>query len=183
MVFPSSIANKKITQPEDVLHLQSSLRMGHGYDVHRFDAGRPLFLGGIEIPGGPGLLGHSDADVAIHALIDAMLGAAGRGDIGQWFPDNDPSLKGIRSTELLARVWADLSVSFDLVNADITIQAQVPKLAPHTSAMRQKLAEIMRIDISCINIKATTTEGLGFIGECQGMAADAVALLSQRRSI
>ncbi|CAM2066810.1 Bifunctional enzyme IspD/IspF [Sulfidibacter corallicola] len=195
-VFPSSHANRKITNPEDLTLIEQAsqkdarpapspdrgpqmpFRIGHGYDVHRFDPDRPLYLGGILIPGGPGLLGHSDADVAIHALIDAMLGAAGRGDIGHWFPDDDPGFANIRSTLLLEKVWADLrGAGYAVANVDITIQAQVPKLAPYIAEMRACLAGILGVEPERVNIKATTTEGLGFVGTKQGMAADAVALL------
>jgi len=178
-VFPSSATNRKLTHKEDLdLLKMGTCRIGHGYDVHRFDRERPLYLGGILIPGGPGLLGHSDADVAIHALIDALLGAAGLGDIGRHFPDTDPALAGIRSTELLARVWADLSArGYQLGNADITIEAQVPKLSPHIDAMRETLAGFMVVPPERVNVKATTTEGLGFVGAKQGMAAHAVVIL------
>lgn len=178
-VFPSSPRNRKITLQED-LHLmpQASPRIGHGYDVHRFDDTRPLFLCGVEIPGGPGLAGHSDADVALHALIDALLGAVGRGDIGSWFPDNDPQYAGIRSTKLLEKVWSELRADgYQLINADITIQAQIPKLAPHRDAMRNCTAESMDVAQDQINVKATTTEGLGFVGKREGMAAQAVVLV------
>lgn len=179
-IYPSPKSNSKITFPEDLPMTSSTLRIGHGYDVHRFDAQRPLYLCGVEVPGGPGLLGHSDADVAIHAVIDALLGAAGKGDIGHWFPDNDPQFEGIRSTELLQRVWSELSQSgFELVNIDITIQAQVPRLAQHIQSMRSCLADTLAVQPSTINVKATTTEGLGFVGEKLGMAADAVVLLNR----
>lgn len=180
-IFPSSPSNRKITLQEDLNLLKPAYpRIGHGYDVHRFDADRPLFLCGVEIPGGPGLAGHSDADVALHALIDALLGAVGRGDIGSWFPDNDPQYAGIRSTRLLAKVWQELRLAgFQLINADITIQAQIPKLAPHRDAMQRCIAETMAVSPDQINVKATTTEGLGFVGKREGMAAQAVALVVQ----
>ena len=180
-VFPGSHRNRKLTHKEDLqLIQQNAPRIGHGYDVHRFDPDRPLFLGGVQIPEGPGLLGHSDADVALHALIDAMLGAAGMGDIGHWFPDDDPSLKGIRSTLLLERVANDLSAKgFTFINGDITIQAQAPKLAPHIPAMRETIAAILNTTRDRINVKATTTEKLGFVGRKEGIAADAVVLLAR----
>jgi 2-C-methyl-D-erythritol 2,4-cyclodiphosphate synthase/2-C-methyl-D-erythritol 4-phosphate cytidylyltransferase len=179
-VFPSQHGNRKITNPEDLTMLQGTrTRIGHGHDVHRFDAERPLYLGGVHIEEGPGLLGHSDADVVIHALIDAMLGAAGLGDIGQWFPDSDPNLSGIRSTLLLEKVWSDLrGRGYQLVNADVTIQAQIPKLAPHIPRMRACLAEILGTSPENVNVKATTTERMGYVGRAEGMAADAVVLLS-----
>jgi len=178
-LFPASPNNRKLTRPEDLNMLGTpSIRIGHGYDVHRFDETRPLWLGGVHIESGPGLLGHSDADVAIHALIDAMLGAAGLGDIGHWFPDTDPTLKGVRSTELLTRVWADLKEKgYRFGNGDITIEAQIPKLAPHINAMRACLSDILGIAPTCLNIKATTTEKLGFVGRKEGMAASAVVVL------
>ncbi len=178
-VFPSDSRNRKITHREDMnlLHTKN-LRIGHGHDVHRCQKNRPLYLGGIHLPEGPGLLGHSDADVAIHALMDAMLGAAGLGDIGHWFPDSDPALRDIRSTRLLEKVWTDLKArGFRFLNADITIRAQAPKLAPYMEEMRACLAAILETESTNINIKATTTEGLGFVGRKEGMAADAVVLL------
>ncbi|CAM2007891.1 2-C-methyl-D-erythritol 2,4-cyclodiphosphate synthase [Acanthopleuribacter pedis] len=194
-VFAATHGNRKITHREDLVLLESaktvptaaatneiaSPRIGHGYDVHRFAKGRPLFLGGVEIKAERGLLGHSDADVALHALIDALLGAAGRGDIGHWFPDDQKEFKDIRSTVLLERVWRDLAGDgYQLVNCDLTIQAQAPKLAPHLAAMRRTIAEHLECAVSCINIKATTTERLGFVGREEGMAADAVVLLQRR---
>ncbi|MDJ0841699.1 MAG: 2-C-methyl-D-erythritol 2,4-cyclodiphosphate synthase [Acidobacteriota bacterium] len=182
-VFPSSPANRKLTLKEDLELLNNrTTRIGHGYDVHRFDEARPLYLGGVLIPDGPGLAGHSDADVAIHALIDALLGAAGLGDIGRHFPDTDPAFAGIRSTELLARVRADLSRrNYGFGNADITIAAQIPRLAPHIDAMRECLAGVLQTTPDRINIKATTTERLGFVGRKEGMAAHAVAMLEVSR--
>jgi len=183
-IFPATHANRKLTHKEDLALLtEAETRIGHGYDVHRYDEGRPLFLGGIEVPGGPGLAGHSDADVAIHALIDALLGAAGLGDIGKHFPDTDPALEGIRSTELLTRTWSDLRArGYGLGNADITICAQVPRLAPHIEAMRARLAELLGCEAERVNIKATTTERLGFVGRKEGMSAHAVAILRRERS-
>ena len=178
-IFPTDHSNQKLTNPEDLALLEhSDFRTGHGYDVHRFDKSRPLYLGGVFIEEGPGLLGHSDADVAIHALIDALLGAAGEGDIGQWFPDTDSSYKGARSIDLLDHVYQSLlQKGFCLVNADITIQAQIPKLAPYIPDMRLCLAKILGAGSANVNIKATTTEGMGFVGRKEGMAADAVVLL------
>ena len=156
----------------------NTMRVGHGYDVHRIDSDRRLYLGGILIPGGPGLLGHSDADVVLHALIDAMLGAAGLGDIGRWFPDNSPQHKDVRSTVFLEKIWAELkSRGWSFINADITIQAEIPKLAPHIPAMQETMARILETQDGTVHVKATTTEGLGFVGQRLGMAASAVVLL------
>ncbi len=178
-IHVSSPKNSKITFREDVELLQTqSLRIGQGYDVHRFDSQRPLYLGGVHIPEGPGLAGHSDADAAVHALIDALLGAAGMGDIGHWFPDTDPAYKDARSTELLKRVWAALKErGYALVNADLTIQAQAPRLAPYLDEMRGRLADILETGGDRVNIKATTTEHLGFVGRKEGLAATATVLL------
>lgn len=154
------------------------LRIGHGFDVHRLRRGRKLVLGGVEIPHTAGLVGHSDADVLVHALINALLGAMGEGDIGSHFPDHDPRYKGISSLILLAEVVRLMrKKGFTLVNADVTIVAQQPKLAPHYRAMKEMLAKECKIPRTRINIKAATTEGLGWLGEGKGMAATAVALL------
>ena len=178
-VYAHDRENRKITHREDLnLLFTKGIRIGHGYDVHRCDPGRPLYLGGIHLPEGPGLLGHSDADVLIHALIDALLGAAGEGDIGAWFPDTDPRYKDIRSTTLLEKVWADLRArGFTLGNADLTVQAQAPRLAPHIRAMRENLSRLLHCSPDAVSIKATTTEGLGFVGRREGIAANAVVLL------
>lgn len=181
-IWQSSAGNRKLTHKEDLTLLKGSqLRIGHGFDVHRYDDSRPLYLGGVHIPSGPGLLGHSDADVVLHALIDALLGASGLGDIGTHFPDTSDEFKGIRSTVLLDRVWQDLKErGYGLINADITIQAQVPKLAPHIDAMRDSISGIL--DGAPINLKATTTEKLGYVGRKEGMAADAVVLLTKENA-
>ena len=149
---------------------------GIGYDVHALTEGRPLILGGVEIPHTKGLLGHSDADVLIHAIADALLGTIGAGDIGHHFPNTDESIRGIRSTEILARVL-DILAGCDarIVNVDATIIAEAPKIAPHLPAMKQCLAEALRLPLSRISIKATTNEGLGFLGRAEGIAAMAVA--------
>ena len=180
-LFKASKTNKKLTTPEDLpLPVTGKMRIGHGYDVHRFDETRVLYLGGVAIPNAPGLLGHSDADVLLHALIDALLGAAGLGDIGRWFPDNDPAFEGIRSTVLLERTQTGLAEKgFRLANADMTIMAQTPKLAPHIPNMCRTIAGILDVPESRINIKATTTEGLGFVGRKEGLAAQAVVLLEE----
>ena len=156
------------------------MRIGHGYDVHRLAAGRRLVLGGVEIPYELGLLGHSDADVLTHALMDALLGAAGLWDIGHAFPDTDPAYGGISSLLLLERVMEMLrGKGYKVSNADVTVLAQRPKLAPYIPEMREKLAEILRVDTGRINVKATTEEGLGFTGAGEGIAAHAVALLEE----
>ena len=154
------------------------MRIGYGYDVHRLVEGRKLILGGVEIPWEKGLLGHSDADVLTHALMDALLGAAALGDIGQHFPDKDPAYEGADSVALLRRVCALLKDrGYRVGNVDVTVVAQRPKLAPHIPAMRETLAAAMEVDVSQVSVKATTEEGLGFSGEGLGIAAHAVALI------
>ena len=157
------------------------MRIGHGYDVHRLVEGRRLILGGVEIPWEKGLLGHSDADVLTHALMDALLGAAALGDIGHLFPDRDPAYEGADSVELLKLVMERLDeAGWKLGNADITVIAQRPRLAPHIPAMREKLARAMRAEISQVSVKATTEEKLGFTGEGLGIAAHAVVLIEEK---
>lgn len=154
------------------------MRIGHGYDVHKLVEGRKLILGGVDIPYEKGLLGHSDADVLTHAIMDALLGAAALGDIGQHFPDTDPKYSGADSLQLLAHVVELIrSQGYALGNVDATILAQAPKLAPHIPAMRENLARAMGADPSQVSVKATTEEGLGFTGHKEGIAAHAVALL------
>ena len=156
------------------------MRIGHGYDVHRLKAGRKLILGGVEIPWELGLDGHSDADVLIHAVMDALLGAAGLGDIGRWFPDTDPQYKGISSMLLLQRVVELLQEhGYTVGNVDATILAQRPKLAPHIPQMMANLADALGVEAGRVNVKATTEEGLGFTGSGEGMAAHAVCLLEE----
>ncbi len=168
-------ANVKITHPED-LRIAAEVRTGIGCDVHAFAAGRPLVLGGVTIRSDRGLAGHSDADVLTHAVIDALLGAAGLGDIGRLFPDDDPEYEGISSLVLLARVRDRLrAVAAEVVNVDAVVMAQTPKLAPHAGAMAAALAGALGIDPGRISVKATTTERLGFVGRQEGMAAQAVA--------
>ncbi len=158
-------------------------RVGHGFDVHPFMDDRPLILGGVVIPHPRGLGGHSDADVLIHAICDACLGAAGRGDIGRHFPDSDPHYRGIDSRILLRRVREILTESgWQVVNLDSTLVAQTPKLAPYLEAMRRHLAEDLCVAVDKINIKATTTEYLGFTGREEGIAAHAVVLIANRWS-
>ena len=157
------------------------MRIGHGYDVHKLVEGRKLILGGIEIPFEKGLLGHSDADVLTHALMDALLGAAALGDIGKLFPDNDPAYAGADSVELLKRVCAAIEeAGYRVGNVDCTVIAQRPKLAPFIPAMREKLAKAMQVELSCVSVKATTEEHLGFTGEGLGIAAHSVALLEEK---
>ena len=154
------------------------MRVGHGYDVHRLVEGCKLILGGVEIPWEKGLLGHSDADVLVHAVMDALLGAAGLWDIGHAFPDNDPAYAGIDSMLLLARVRDMLTEKgYAVGNVDATILAQRPKLAGHIPQMRRNIAQVLGVEEDCINVKATTEEGLGFTGSGEGMAAHAVTLL------
>lgn len=155
-------------------------RIGQGFDVHQFQAGRKLIIGGIEIPYELGLLGHSDADVLLHALADAILGALAKGDIGKWFPDNDPTIKGIDSKEILKRVYQEAKESgFKVENTDMTIIAQKPKMALYIPKMQEIIASILECGINQVNIKATTTEGLGFTGREEGIAVQAIILLSK----
>lgn len=154
------------------------MRIGHGYDVHRLVEGRKLILGGVEIPWEKGLDGHSDADVLLHAVMDALLGAAAMGDIGRLFPDTDPQYKGIDSMVLLDRVGAAIKEkSYRISNIDVTVIAQRPKLAPHVPLMRQRIAACLSLEEDQINIKATTEEHLGFTGSGQGIACHAVCIL------
>ena len=153
-------------------------RIGHGYDVHRLTEGRRLILGGVDIPFERGLLGHSDADVLAHAVMDALLGAAALGDIGHMFPDTDPQYRGIDSRVLLRRVAAALAEGgFSIGNVDVTLVAQRPKIAPYVESMRANIASDLDIGIDMVSVKATTEEGLGFTGSGEGMAAHAAALL------
>ncbi len=157
------------------------MRIGHGYDVHRLVEGRRLILGGVEIPFEKGLLGHSDADVLAHAVMDALLGAAALGDIGKLFPDNDPAYEGADSLALLKRVAEVLDENgYKIGNVDATVLAQRPKLAPHIPLMRERLAAAMGVDPGRVSVKATTEEGLGFTGAGEGIAAHAVALIDEK---
>lgn len=156
------------------------MRIGHGYDVHRLVEGKSLILGGVEIPYDKGLLGHSDADVIVHAIMDALLGAAGLWDIGHAFPDDDPATDGISSMVLLERVMEMLrDRGYAVVNVDGTIIAQRPKLAPYIPQMRENVAKLLGIGTDRVNLKATTEEHLGFTGSGEGMSAHAVALIEQ----
>jgi 2-C-methyl-D-erythritol 2,4-cyclodiphosphate synthase len=158
-----------------------NLRIGHGFDVHAFAEGRRLVIGGVDIPFERGLLGHSDADVLIHAICDALLGAGGLGDIGKHFPDSDPRYKGIDSRKLLRHVASLLDDrGWKTGNVDATIIAQAPKMAPHIPAMRARLAEDLGIPLEALNLKATTTERLGFTGRGEGIAAEAVCLIQAK---
>ena len=158
----------------------TKLRVGHGYDVHRLVEGRALILGGVTVPFDRGLLGHSDADVLTHAVMDALLGAAALGDIGKLFPDSDAAYAGADSIALLERVTALLrEYGWQVGNVDATVVAQMPKLAPYIPEMRRRLAEAMGLDVDCVSVKATTEEKLGFTGSGEGMAAHAVALIER----
>ena len=154
------------------------MRIGQGYDVHKLVEGRKLILGGVDVPHEKGLLGHSDADVLLHAIMDALLGAAALGDIGKHFPDNDNSYKGISSIELLKKVSLLLKEkNYSIINVDSTIIAQKPKLAPYIYDMRVNIADALGIDVDRISVKATTEEGLGFTGEGLGIASSAICLI------
>lgn len=156
------------------------MRIGHGYDVHKLTEGRKLILGGVDIPHKKGLDGHSDADVLVHAIMDALLGAAALGDIGRWFPDNDDAYLGISSMVLLSHVAQTIQENgYTVSNIDATILAQSPKLMPHIAAMRKNIAQVLGADEDRINIKATTEERLGFTGAELGIAAHAVCLLEK----
>lgn len=158
------------------------MRVGMGYDVHKLAADRKLILGGVEIPWELGLLGHSDADVLLHAIMDALLGAAALGDIGKHFPDSDPAYKGISSMKLLEHVnQLLLAHDYTIGNIDATIIAQRPKMAPHITQMRKNIAECLGVSEDRINIKATTEEGLGFTGSGEGISSQAICLLKERK--
>lgn len=156
-----------------------SMRIGMGYDVHRLVEGRDMIIGGVKIPYEKGLLGHSDADVLLHAISDALLGAAALGDIGKHFPDTDPAYKGISSVTLLEKVGELLEENrFLIENIDATIIAQAPKMRPHIDTMRENIAKALQIDISQVNVKATTEEGLGFTGVGEGISSQAICILT-----
>ncbi|RNF38661.1 2-C-methyl-D-erythritol 2,4-cyclodiphosphate synthase [Planococcus salinus] len=157
------------------------IRIGQGYDVHQLAEGRPFILGGVEIEHDRGLLGHSDADVLLHTITDAALGAIGGGDIGKHFPDTDPEFKDADSRKLLTHIWQYVKEQgYELGNVDCTVIAQKPKLAPYIEQMRQSIAELLEADVSQVNVKATTSEKLGFTGREEGIAALAVILLTSR---
>ena len=154
------------------------MRIGHGYDVHKFAEGRKLILGGVEIPFEMGLLGHSDADVLLHAISDALLGASALGDIGLLFPDTDPQYEGADSIQLLRQVCRKVrEAGFEIENVDATVLAQQPKLRPYIDDMRAMISAALGIDLDCVSVKATTEEGLGFTGRKEGISAHAVCLL------
>ena len=156
------------------------MRIGAGFDVHAFGPGEGVILGGVRIPHTHGVQAHSDGDVVLHALCDALLGAAGLGDIGQHFPDTDPQWRGADSRRFVTAVLGMLHAQkLRIVNVDVTVLAQVPRVAPHREAMRQGIAALLGIEPGCVNLKATTTEGLGFIGRAEGIAAQAVVLLTE----
>ncbi|MBE6554835.1 MAG: 2-C-methyl-D-erythritol 2,4-cyclodiphosphate synthase [Ruminococcaceae bacterium] len=156
------------------------MRIGHGYDVHRLTVGRPLILGGVTIEHEKGLLGHSDADVLVHAIMDALLGAAALGDIGKLFPDKDPTYRGADSLLLATEVSRRIrEVGYEISNIDATVIAQAPKLAPHIPLMRERISEALAIPVDAVSVKATTEEGLGFSGKKEGIAAHAVCLLEK----
>ena len=160
------------------------MRIGMGYDVHKLVEGRDLILGGVKIPYEKGLLGHSDADVLIHAIMDAILGAAALGDIGKHFPDTDEKYKGISSIELLKHVGSLLEENhFMIENIDATIIAQRPKMRPYIDQMRQNIADVLEVDITQINVKATTEEGLGFTGSGEGISSQAICMLTSPTSL
>lgn len=157
-----------------------NIRIGHGFDVHAFAEDRRLIIGGVDIPHERGLLGHSDADVLLHAICDALLGAAGLGDIGKHFPDSDPQFKGIDSRKLLRHVAELLRrQGWTVANVDATIIAQMPRMAPHIAAMREHIAEDLGVAADQVNVKATTTEKLGFTGRGEGIAAESVCLIAR----
>lgn len=158
-----------------------NFRVGFGFDVHQLEPGIPFFLGGVRIEHHKGAKGHSDADVIIHAICDALLGAAALGDIGKHFPDTSIEFKGIDSSILLAKVVSILKEkSITIGNVDVSVVLEKPKIAPHIQAMREKLASVMQIDIDCVSIKATTNEKMGFVGREEGVAAHAVALINRQ---
>lgn len=158
-----------------------TIRIGHGFDVHAFGGDGPITIAGVKIPYEQGLLAHSDGDVALHALTDALLGALALGDIGHHFPDTDAAFKGIDSRILLRKVYNDVQQhGYQIGNLDITIMAQAPKMAPHITQMRQCIAADLHCELSQVNVKATTTEKLGFVGRKEGIAAEAVVLLCRK---
>ncbi|RBW67732.1 2-C-methyl-D-erythritol 2,4-cyclodiphosphate synthase [Bacillus taeanensis] len=157
------------------------MRIGQGFDVHKLTEGRPLIIGGIEIPYEKGLLGHSDADVLLHAISDAVLGAVGKGDIGKHFPDTDPAFKDADSKKLLSHVWQLVKEQgYQLGNVDCTIIAEQPKMAPYIEKMRETIAELLEAEFFQVNVKATTSEKLGFTGRGEGIASQAVVLLQKK---
>jgi 2-C-methyl-D-erythritol 4-phosphate cytidylyltransferase / 2-C-methyl-D-erythritol 2,4-cyclodiphosphate synthase len=191
LLIEGAASNLKITTAEDLVLAAAILRsrhpgrgatmkIGSGFDVHAFGPGDHLMLGGVRIPHSRGVVAHSDGDVVLHALCDALLGAAGLGDIGQHFRDTDPRWRGADSQRFVAAVLAMLrECGLEVANADVTVVAQSPKIAPHRDAMRQQIARVLEVGEACVNVKATTTEGLGFLGRAEGIAAQAVVLLAE----
>ena len=166
--------------PDPIISSTHTYRSGFGYDVHRLVEGRPLIIGGIEVPFDMGLDGHSDADVLLHALIDAILGGAALGDIGAHFPSSDPALKGISSLDMLSRaITLVREAGWRIENIDATIVAQLPRLSPHTPRMKEKIASTLSIEPERVNVKSKTTDGLGFTGMGEGMAAYCIAMLAR----
>lgn len=157
------------------------MRIGQGFDVHKFGGSGPVRLAGIDVPCDEGLIAHSDGDVVLHAICDALLGAIGEGDIGVWFPDNEAAFKGADSADLLTKVWQAVTAKhYALANLDVTIICQKPKINPHRETMRERIAAILQLEPARINVKATTTEGLGFTGRNEGIASMAVVLLEPK---
>ncbi len=176
---PGDERNIKVTFARDLTQAPRRYITGFGFDVHRFDADRPLILGGVTIPDAPGLAGHSDADVLLHALVDALLGAVGAGDIGEHFPPSDPTYKNADSAQFVAGAMAELTqVGARLEHVDLTLIGEQPRLQPHKMRIRTRLSQLLDLPLAAINLKATTTEGLGFTGRREGLAAQAVASLS-----
>ena len=183
-VVPGDARNIKLTYAEDVAPLETILqgdgetRIGFGYDVHPFAEGRRLILGAVEVPASRGLAGHSDADVVLHAIIDALLGAAGMDDIGTMFPDTDATYRDADSAALLQQAWAQVRArGWKLIHVDVTVLAEAPRLRPYVPAMRERIAAVLQAEVDRVNIKATTSEGLGFVGREEGIACYAVATL------
>lgn len=171
-------ALRKLTFAEDFVSQPSAIRTGMGFDVHRLAAGEELWLGGVLVPHDRGLAGHSDADVALHALVDALLGAIGDGDIGAHFPPSEPKWKGARSARFVEHATALVDTAgYRIANVDLTIICEAPKIGPHRNAMRARIAELLAIDLGAVSVKATTTEGLGLTGRGEGIAAQAIATL------
>ena len=163
------------------INILRRLRVGNGYDVHALVKGRKLILGGVEIEHSKGLLGHSDADVLIHAIMDAIIGALSLGDIGKLFPDNDPKYKGISSILLLEEVYNHVkNMGYEIVNIDSVIMAERPKMASHINSMRKNIADTLSLDIDCVSVKATTSEKLGFVGREEGIASSSSILMYKK---
>lgn len=178
VVVPGERTNVKLTYPEDFEAMRTQVT-GLGYDVHPLAEGRKCVIGGVDLPADLGLLGHSDADVLCHAVMDAILGALGKGDIGQWFPDSDPRFAGARSIDLMSEMWEQLSPAAEIVNLDAVVIAEAPRIMPHSAEIRRNIADALRCDPQQISVKATTAEGIGAIGRREGIAAYCVATLKK----